>query len=292
MIEYIDRTSGQKKIEQIYGEKALKFLYNSHAFCRFLLTFVAKTPLFSSLYGWWQHQSWTKRKIAPFLEKYSIAASEFLKTPEEFSSFDDFFIRRLKKEARPLAPETAIIPADGRFLFYPDIAKSASFIVKGNKFALEELLQNHAQAARYAEGSLVLGRLNPTDYHRFHFPCNCTPSSPRLINGALFSVNPLALKKNISRLTENKRMVTELKTLDFGTVLFIEIGATNVGSIHQTFTPGKTYAKGEEKGYFSFGGSALILLFEPQKITFASDLLSVDQLEILCKMGQPLSREV
>ncbi|MDA7616003.1 phosphatidylserine decarboxylase, partial [Akkermansiaceae bacterium] len=102
-----------------------------------------------------------------------------------------------------------------------------------------------------------------------------------------FSVSPLALRQKLSYLWENKRTVTELVTKNFGTVICMEIGATCVGSIHQTFTPGQEVAKGDEKGYFAFGGSSTLLLFEPNSITLTNDLLesSRQMIELYAKVG-------
>ncbi|MES2199982.1 MAG: phosphatidylserine decarboxylase, partial [Chlamydiota bacterium] len=123
-----------------------------------------------------------------------------------------------------------------------------------------------------------------------HFPCSCTPSKSFLINGPLYSVNPLALRKRIEILAQNKREITILGTECFGKVLFIEVGATCVGAIHQTYTPEKLHEKGAEKGYFSFGGSSLVLLFEPGAIVFDQDLVeaSKEGIEVLGLMGQTL----
>ena len=140
---------------------------------------------------------------------------------------------------------------------------------------------------------MVMGRLCPSDYHRFHFPCDCTPGPARLINGWLFSVNPWAVRRNVHIFTQNKRAVTELDSKPFGKVLMVEIGATSVGSIQQTYTPGIPQLKGAEKGYFEFGASSLILLFPPGSLTLAPDLLSISpHLEIRCLMGQELGRLV
>ncbi len=118
------------------------------------------------------------------------------------------------------------------------------------------------------------------------------PEEPQEIPGPLYSVNPIALKTDINILSRNKRMITPLHTKNFGAVLYIEVGATNVGSIHQTFIHGEPYAKGDEKGYFSFGGSCIILLFEPYHIQLDQDLIdaSCRKSEILGRFGQSLGR--
>ena len=139
---------------------------------------------------------------------------------------------------------------------------------------------------------MAIIRLAPPDYHRFHFPFNCLPLPSSQIDGTLYSVNPIALKKDINILTKNKRERTQLNSKFFGQVQYIEIGATHVGTIHQTFIPNEAYAKGDEKGYFSFGGSCIVLLFEPHSIQFDQDLVEASQknIETRCLMGQPLGR--
>lgn len=294
--KYINRATRQENIEDVYGEKPLRFLYGDSLSSRLLGTplshLFSKSPLVSKIYGWLQKLKWSKRKIAPFIKRFKIDSSEFLEAEDGFQSFNDFFIRRLKKEARPIAAGTdvAIIPADGRYRFLPHIASASGFIVKGQKFCLTELLGNAELAEQYAHGSMVMARLCPVDYHRFHFPCDGTPGTSKPIAGHLYSVNPIALKKNIHIYTSNKRIMTEIKTSAFGKILYLEVGATNVGTIHQTYTPDHPCHKGDEKGYFSFGGSALLLLFPPQSIKFSQDLLELSKngLEILCLMGQPM----
>jgi len=133
----------------------------------------------------------------------------------------------------------------------------------------------------------VLSRLCPVDYHRFHFPANGTPGTPRLINGSLWSVNPIALRRNLAYLWENKRMVTILETPRFGRVVLMEIGATNVGSINQTYSPGQPVQRGDEKGFFAFGGSATATIFEPGRVKLAEDLVEQTSLgrELYARMG-------
>jgi phosphatidylserine decarboxylase len=278
-IIYIDRKTGCQAIEKVYGGKVVLFLYGDNHWIKnwlaaLLLPILACVPFFSRLYGYLQKLPRSRHKIQPFIESYGVDASEFATT--QFASFNDFFIRKLKKEARPIDPDPnrLALPADGRYLVYPVLR---DFIVKKVHFDLPAFLQDPVLARRYEEGSMLIARLCPIDYHRFHFPCDALPSKPRLINGHLYSVNPLALAKNIAILSENKRVVTELETDRFGTILYIEIGATSVGSIQQTFVPEKSVRKGEEKGYFEFGGSCLVLLFEKGQIAFDADLIEHSQ---------------
>lgn len=295
-IIYFDRLTKQKKQEKVYGKFFIDLLYKDNFIFRaisfFILPLTAKFNFFSKLYGSFQKSSISCYKIVPFIEKFEVDTSEFLEPVSNFCSFNDFFIRRLKPETRPIAQKKnkAILPTDARYLVFSNVKEVPHFFVKGKKFSLRELLKNEELSRKYEAGSMVIARLCPVDYHRFHFPCDAIPGEPQLINGALFSVNPIALKRNIKILSENKRVVTTLATLHFGDVLYIEVGATHVGSIHQTFQANKMYVKGEEKGYFSFGGSCIILLFEPNRIHFDQDLLehSAQYQEVRGLMGQSL----
>lgn len=286
-IKYIDRITGNIELEKVYGSKILKFFYGNSKIGNFLCVFFAKNPFFSRLYGWLMKRSFSRSRIIPFIKAYQIDTSEFRETPSSFKNFNDFFIRHLKKECRPIHANKAIIPADGRYFFYQNIETVSEFIVKGQKFCLEKLIADKNLSDKYKGGSMVIARLCPVDYHRYHFPIDCTPSTTKQINGYLYSVNPIAIKQNINIFSENKRMLTKLKSKEFGNILFIEIGAMNVGSIIQTSTPEEEYNKGDEKGYFSFGGSALILLFEKNRIQFDEDLIG-NELEIRCLMGQSM----
>lgn len=297
-IVYIDRQTGQKHIEKVYKGKALRLLYDDSWLSRFLrpwlLPSLVKWPWFSHFYGLLQKQPFSVQKIQPFIEKFNVDSSEFLDPVSTYRSFNDFFIRKLKPEARPINPDPhiAIIPADGRYYFYADIAQCPGFIVKGQKFELETLLENSSLAKEFEGGSMVLARLCPSDYHRFHFPCDCLPGPTKVINGWLYSVNPLAVKRNIHILTKNKRTLCELYTPLFGKVLYMEIGATNVGSIRETYYPNQWQPKGGEKGYFEFGGSALVLLFAKNTIQFDQDLLTATEegFEMRCLLGQSMGK--
>ena len=296
----LDRVSKKKIKEDVYGEGFLKTFYGegkkAHFLYRFCLPLLVAYPLFSKIYGFIQKSSISKGKVKPFIKKFNVKTEGFLLPVESFTSFNDFFIRKLKPEARPIASREreAILPADGRYLVYPNIEEADGFIVKGKKFTLEDLLGSKDLAESYQKGIMVIARLCPTDYHRFHFPCHCTPSEPLLIEGPLYSVNPLALRKRIEILAENKRQITILHTKYFGKVIFIEVGATCVGAIHQTYTPGTSCKKGDEKGYFSFGGSSLVLLFEPGTMELDQDLVeaSKEKIEVLGLMGQTLGHSL
>ena len=292
-IEFFNRYSGRIETERVYGLGWLRFIYGN-PLGLLTLELVAKRAWFSRWYGWRMNRPASRAKIAPFIAEYGLDVGEFQKRPEEFASFNDFFYRQLKPGARPVdaAPESLVFPADGRHLGLPDLSRVDGIFVKGQRFDLTTLVGDAALAERFRHGAAVMSRLCPVDYHRFHFPAAGVPSEPRLINGPLYSVSPLALRRNVAYLWQNKRVLTRLETRDFGLVLLLEIGATNVGSIVQTFTPGKAVAKGEEKGCFEFGGSSTIVLFEPGRVKLADDLVANTQQcrELYARVGDRLGR--
>lgn len=282
-IQYFNRYTQTLETEQIYGERYIRWAYTTKT-GNFFINFIAKTPLVSKAYGYLMDLSSSKKKIQPFLEQYKVNTAEFEKN--NFSSFNDFFYRKLKSTARPLSAD-AVFPADGRHFGFQDISKIDGVFVKNQKFDLPTLLGSESLANEYKDGTLILSRLCPTDYHRFHFPTDGTPSVAKLINGPLHSVNPLALRRNLKILCENKRNLTLIETDVYGKIIMLEIGATCVGSIIQTFTPNQFVKKGEEKGYFRFGGSSTILLFQKNRIKLAEDLVqnSLKNRELYAKFG-------
>jgi phosphatidylserine decarboxylase len=273
-IVYFNRYSGRLEAERVYGGRALLFTYTS-PLGGLALFAAARRRWFSRLCGAWMRRPASRRDIRPFIEAYGLDPSEFLRQPEEFTSFNDFFIRELKPGARPIDPDpsTAVFPADGRHLGFADASRVDAIVVKGQSFDLPALLEDAALAERHRGGAAVVSRLCPTDYHRFHFPAAGVAGPPRPLPGPLYSVSPIALRRRIAILFENKRCVTRLESERFGLVTIVEIGATCVGSIVSTFTPHEHVAKGAEKGYFQFGGSSMITLFEPGRVRLDADLL-------------------
>lgn len=292
-IRFLNRHTGQIEQEAVYGECFLRWTYGSPAGALALHALV-KRAAFSSWYGRRMNDPATKANIEPFIRKYGLDPAEFTIPPEQFSNFNEFFYRRLKPGARPIDadPDVAVFPADGRHLGFERASDIAGVFVKGQTFDLTALLGDAALADRYRNGTLVLSRLCPVDYHRFHFPVAGTPGASRLIPGPLFSVSPIALRRRLSYLWTNKRTVTLLESPDFGTVVLLEIGATCVGSILQTYQPGNPVQKGTEKGYFAFGGSSTITIFEPGRVRLESDLTAVSsqQTELYSRIGTPMAR--
>ena len=194
------------------------------------------------------------------------------------------FFRKLKSGARPICnePETIAFPADGRHLGFSNLAETSSIFVKGQSFDLPGLFQSNELAKPYERGSLVISRLCPVDYHRFHFPVQGHASQPKLINGFLYSVNPLALRKNFPIFWQNKRFLSFIDTKNGGRVAQFLVGATCVGSVSFASDFPRAVSKGDEFGYFSFGGSSVLTLFEEGKVSLSPDLLKTHPRESSC----------
>lgn len=292
-VEFFDRYTGERRTEEIYGERWLRWAYETPA-GRLATGVVVRRALFSHVYGWFMDAPSSRARIAPFIAQYGLDAEEFEKTAAEFESFNEFFSRRLRPGARPIDPDPGhvVFPADGRHLGVPNIDDTDGLYVKGQALDLASLLGDVGLTQRYRGGAMVISRLCPVDYHRFHFPAPGTPSSPMLAPGDLYSVNPIALRRNIGFLTRNKRFLTVLHTERAGDVLCLEIGATNVGSVRHTYLPDAPVAAGDEKGFFQFGGSATVTLFEPGAVALADDLErhSRRHTELYARMGDTMGR--
>jgi phosphatidylserine decarboxylase len=290
-ITFLNRRTGRVETEQVFGEGWLRFAYEN-PIGRLSVWMIARRAIFSKWFGRSMSKPSSALRVLPFITRYNLDVDEFAKSPFDYKTFNDFFYRALKPGARPIAggDDVAVLPADGRHLVFPDIDTAEGFYVKGAKFTVRELLDDEELATRFAGGAMVISRLCPVDYHRFHFPVAGTPRESRLVQGWLYSVSPIALRRRIRYLVENKREVTVVEGSPFGPVAMIEVGATNVGSIRQSFVPGRAVAKGEEKGLFAFGGSCVITLFPRGSIRFDDDLVaqSREQRETYARMGERL----
>ncbi|WMJ80056.1 phosphatidylserine decarboxylase [Clostridium sp. MB40-C1] len=274
MIKYFNRETNSYEIEKVAGDKYLEWTYSSPVGMKFL-DIIIKKKLFSKLYGQYCDSGLSKNKITKFINDFNIDEKEFKHEKENYKCFNDFFARELVQEARPINynEEVVISPGDGRILAYENIDSNKLIQVKGLTYSLLELLEDEDLVKKYEKGTCVILRLCPTDYHRFHFIDNGICSETKKIKGLYYSVNPIALEKIPKLFCQNKREYSILKSENFGDILYMEVGATCVGAILQTYSSLKRVKKGEEKGYFKFGGSTVILFFEKDKISIDNDII-------------------
>lgn len=289
-IKFYNRYTGKIEQEKILGEKYLRWIYGT-PLGKLSLHVLVKRAFFSSLMGMMKNTRRSAKDIPAFIREYKINTDELLVAPNEYKSFNDFFYRKLKDGARPIAQgNVAVLPADGRHMGWQKASEMEGVFVKGQAFDLKALLGSEELAEKYKNGTVVLSRLCPVDYHRFHFVAEGTPDAPVRIKGPLASVSPYCLRQKLSWLWTNKREVTILHTTRMGDVVQLAVGATGVGSIFQTYTPGCRVEKGAEQGYFAFGGSTVMTFFEPGAITLAEDIVrnTAQQMETYAKQGDLL----
>lgn len=286
-IIYIKRDTNEKMVEKVPGESCLRWLYNN-PFGKLALGSVIKRKFVSEYYGKKMDSLKSKKMIAEFVKEYGINMEESEKSVNEFNSFNDFFCRQLKRGARKISDKDVVSPADGKIIAFNSLSETDTFFVKGKKFNLKEYLNDEILANEFDGGAMAIIRLAPVDYHRFHFPVEGKAGKTVKINGDYFSVSPIALKKSIEIFMENKREYCIVENEKLGKVVVSEIGAAMVGSIIQTYKENQDIKKGDEKGYFKFGGSSVMILFQKDKIKFDEDLINNTKqgFETYIKMGE------
>ena len=279
-------------MEMIPAEGALRWFYETRLGRRM------STPIFalhviSRAVGWWQQRRWSTRHIEAFAARFGVDLREVEVPSGGFASFNDFFTRRLRPGARSFSQEAHVLcaPADGRALVFPRLDETADFPVKGAQVRPDTLLGGADRAKAYHGGSAMVVRLAPADYHRFHFCDDAEAEPTHRIPGRLHSVNPIALHRIPQLLAANQRSATLLRSARFGAIMQVEVGAFAVGSIVQTFRPGPV-RRGQEKGFFQFGGSSVVLLFEPETVAFDEDLVQDSRtgLEVRIRAGEQVGR--
>ncbi len=248
----------------------------------------------SQAYGWLQKRPDSTHRIRPFAEKFGIDTDEIERPLHHYKNFNEFFKRRLKPGARPveMAQDILISPADGRLLTFT-LQDDLIIPVKGVNFSVSELLGEKDEiTGPWKNGTCVKIRLAPYDYHRFCYIDRGYHNPVVSINGRLHSVSPLALRHNIRVLQGNKREYTILCTDNFDQVIHVDVGAMTVGSIHQHLRQGGNFSKGEEKGYFEFGGSTIILLFKPGITIMDEDITNFSHkgIETMVRYGSRIGK--
>ncbi len=295
-ISVYDRRTGTMLEEIVLGDRMMKLAYSRPCLpvCRRLLF---GNRFISRLLGWYCDTGWSRRKIARTIAELGIDTAEMRDPVGSFRTFNEFFTRHLHADARPFDPAPHLLssPADARVTVVPQLELDRCVLVKGAPFTVPELLAlpPDEEPDSFVNGSLMIARLCPADYHRFHYPAAGRELRRWTIDGRLDSVNPLALSLGLRVFVENYRVVTLLRLEHFGKAAFIEVGAFGVAGIVQTATE-TTFGKMDEKGCFTFGGSTIILVFEPGAVTFDPDLVehSARGVEALVRAGETIGRRV
>ena len=228
----------------------------------------------------------SKAHIVPFIESFQLqnTLAELKKPdPASYATFNEFFAREIKEEARPVdEPGNELVassPADCRLTAFQTVDLATKYWIKGYGFSLARLLDDETLAAQFDGGSIVIARLAPQDYHRWHSPVSGTVEGIRNIPGAYYTVNPQAINEPgaLDVFCENKRSVMLLKRSSTGSpIAIIAVGAMLVGSINYVSgvdQVGATVRRGQCLGAFAYGGSTVIVLYPRGEIKIDEDLL-------------------
>lgn len=221
----------------------------------------------------------SRAEIPKFINFHQLDITEVLRPLDQFKTFNEFFYRELKPGQRPCSapenPRIIVSPADCRSVVFNKMDEATKIWVKGREFSIERLLGNAypEDAKRYVNGALGIFRLAPQDYHRFHIPVDGVLGTPKTIEGEYYTVNPMAIRSALDVYGENVRVVVPLDSVAHGRVMVICVGAMMVGSTVITRKAGEKVKRAEELGYFKFGGSTILCLFEPGAMKFDDDLV-------------------
>ncbi len=277
---YIRETGEYREITQ-FGQGALKFLYGNF-FGRVLLR-IAVSPIVSDLYRIKNSTRKSAEKIPVFIEENDIRMEDF--EDREYTSFNDFFTRKIRKEARLIETDKKrlIAPADSKVLVY-NIDDDTRITVKGREYTLDEILGDRIDTTEFAGGICLVYRLCMDDYHRYCFIDDGRLKKRYRIKGRLHTVSPVSKDHKIYK--ENTRVISLFDTVNFDRVVHIEVGALLVGRIVNT--DARVFLKGEEKGYFEPGGSTIVQIFKKGILKIDDDILkeSKEGTETAVKYGE------
>ena len=266
-------------------EKLLTLLYGSTAGRALLKPLTA--PVVSRLGGWFLSTGVSRVLIKPFIRANGIDMTQF--EPVSYRSYNEFFSRKIRPEARPvdIDPKHLISPCDSKLTALP-IGEDTVFTLKDTAYTVTSLLKSDTLAKRYAGGYALIFRLTVDDYHRYCYVAEGEKSENTRIPGVLHTVNPIA-NDHFPIYKENSREYSILHTAKFGDILMMEVGALLVGRIVNHHEAAEV-TRGQEKGYFQFGGSTVVLLTEPGSVIIDEDILhnSREGTETIVRYGEKI----
>ena len=282
MIKIYDRENKKIINEEQYGSKLLNILYET-VLGRLLIKLFTN-PFVSSLLVVYKKTFLSKRQVDNLIKKNNIDMS--LYENNNYKSFNDFFVRKRldSKIFVSKAKDHFISPCDSKLLIYKI---NDNFVnIKGVKYKISDLIKRDSEFSTYEDGLCLVFRLSMDDYHRYCFPDNGEIVNTYKINGCLHTVSSISKDYEIYR--ENKRVVSFLKTKNFSDMVFIEVGALLVGKINNHDVC--KFKKGDEKGYFSLGGSTIVIFVQKDILKVDEDIIrnSANGIETKVKYGEKI----
>ena len=260
-----------------------------HALGRFLLKLLTR-PFISKAAGWFLSTKASCIFIKSFIRNHNIDISQY--ESAQYKSYNDFFCRKIRPELRPVDknPHHLVSPCDSKLTVIP-IADNTHFTLKHTPYTVASLIQNDALAREFSGGYALIFRLTVDDYHRYGYIDDGTREPFVKIPGVLHTVNPIA-NDYYPIYKANSREYAVLHTENFDDVLMMEVGALLVGRIVNH--PETQFSRGQEKGYFRFGGSTVVLLIKENVVQIDSDILqnSADGIETVVKYGEKIATRI
>ncbi len=250
-----------------------------------LLVKAANSPAVSHIKGFLLNRPISKILIRGFIKRNNINMSEYEQT--SYRSFNDFFCRKIRPELRPVdqIPAHLIAPCDGYLSIHP-INKELIIPIKETQYTVSSLLHNRQLSKKYEGGLCLVFRLNNTNYHRYCYPDSGTTSSQVKING-----NPntnYSFNSDYEPVfSDNPREYCQFYSDNFGPMILMEVGTIPVENIHN-HDNGLSVERGQEKGYFQYGGSTIIMLVRKNQLIIPKAL--EDNAEVAVYMGQMIAR--
>ena len=286
IIKLIDRKGNITEVND--SSQALMARIYSSAVLRGVMK-AATMPWVSRVGGWLLGTKLSAGFAERYADKNGIDLFDY--EPKVYTSFNDFFTRKIKKGRRLIdrSENTLVCPSDGKVTAY-EIAKSDMFVIKNSVYTVSSLLRDSKLADKFAGGYAVIVRLTPDDYHRYIYPCDGVKSHDRVIKGGLNTVRPI-MNEFTPVFVENSREYCMIRSPRFGDIIQMEVGALMVGKISNHQTGRAAVLKGEEKGMFEFGGSTIVLLIERDKAAVCADILQAtkDGYEMKLRQGDVIA---
>lgn len=265
-----------------------RFLYNC-LIGRILLKLLIRRTV-SKFVGFVLNRRFTIIFIHGFIKRNNIKIEEFKDV--KYKSFNDFFKREIKDGLRPFSDNVLDVaaPCDGKLTAYK-ITPDGTFHIKNSVYTTEGLLKCKTLADEFMGGLCLIFRLTPDDYHRYAYIDNGESISRKKIKGVLHTVRPIA-QKRYKVFVQNTREYEVIQTENFGKVIQMEVGALFVGRIKNHNSEG-SFARGDEKGMFEFGGSTIVMLFQKDTVNLYEAIIvnTLDNKETIVKMGQSIGRK-
>lgn len=271
-------------IEEVeYGQSLLEFLYQT-VIGRGLLKLIFSRRIFSKMAAIVQRSRRSVKRIPLFVEKHGIDMKEW--EGIEFQSFDEFFTRKRDYQSETKEDEL-MATADSKIFIY-EIEDDLSLQIKNSQYTIEELTDDFLPLDSYRGGTCIVYRLAVDDYHRYAFLDDGTIGDTKEIQGILHTVRPIS--ENYKVFSRNHRICTLLHTKHFSDVIQIEVGAMLVGKIENHDV--SEFSKLQEKGYFRYGGSTVVQLFEKDSVVIDEDILSknAEGVEVKVSIGDKIGR--